>query len=158
MLGEFSPRSIKPVHVQALYDTLADRPATANRRLDDISAVFAWGANRGFCDSNPCSRIERVKSDSSYEPWPEWALENALHRGQSHISKAALVAIYTGQRRGDCLTKLCEALIRDGVWYPKQGKTGTGVPIPLHPVILAIIEEHQEWMREKIALIRACRS
>lgn len=106
-------RPDKHVHVQAFYDTLADRPATANRRLDDISAVSAWGANRGFCDAISCSRIERGKSDGSYEPWPEWALETLFTAGQPHISKAVLVAIYTGQRRGDCLTKLCEALIRD---------------------------------------------
>ena len=95
------------------------------------------------------SWIERVNSDGSYEHWPEWALETLFTEGQPHISKVALVAIYTVQRRGDSLTKLCEALIRDGVWYPKQRKTDTGVPIPLHSEVLAMVEEHQEWMRER---------
>ncbi|NRB18785.1 MAG: tyrosine-type recombinase/integrase [Rhodobacteraceae bacterium] len=149
VLGEFSPRSIQPVHIQALYDTLADRPATANRRLDDISAIFAWARLRGFCEINPCTRIERVKGKGSYEPWPEWALERLFQDGKPHMIKPALVAIYTGQRRGDCLTKFCEANIRDGVWYPRQGKTQTDVPVPLHPVVLAMIEDHQEWMREQ---------
>lgn len=146
-LGEFSPRAILPVHIQALYDKLADRPATANRRLDDMSAIFAWGRLRGFCDTNPCARIERVKGVGSYEPWPEWALEKLFKEGHPHMVKPALVAIYTGQRRGDCLTRLTESNIRDGVWYPRQGKTGTDVPVPLHPVVLALLEEHREWMR-----------
>lgn len=147
--GEFSPSDIKPVHIQALYDKLADRPATANRRLDDISSIFAWGRTRGFCDENPCSRIERVKSEGSYEPWPEWALLKLFKEGKPHIVRAAIVALYTGQRRSDCLKHFCEAKIMDGVWYPKQSKTGTGVPVPLHPVLLAMLEEHKEWMRQE---------
>ena len=80
--GKFMPRDIRPLHVQALYDKLAIRPPTANRRLDDMSALFAWGRRRGFCDLNPCERIERVKTSGGYEPWPAWALEKLLTEAQ----------------------------------------------------------------------------
>ncbi len=133
--GEFLPSLIRPVHVQAVYDSLSDRSATANRRLDDLSAVFAWGAVRGFCDVNPCRKIERVKGVGSYEPWPQWALERLFADGQPHLTRVALVAIYSGQRRGDVLDRFTASNIRNGVWYPRQGKTGTEVPVPLHPVL-----------------------
>lgn len=66
--GSFEAGAIRPIHVQALYDSLADRPATANRRLDDISAVFAWSKPRGFVDANPCSGIDRVQSEGLMSP------------------------------------------------------------------------------------------
>ncbi len=138
--GEFEASAIKPVHVQALYDSLADRPATANRRLDDISAVFGWGKPRGFVDTNPCTGIERVHSDVSYEPWPEEKLQLLIDQGKREIVKVALVAAYTGQRREDVLRKLTDKAIKDGVWYLEQGKTRTSVPVPLHPVVLAILD------------------
>jgi hypothetical protein len=146
---QFLPAHIRPLHAQALYDSLADRPATANRRADDASAFFAWGRRRGFCDINPFERIERVKSEGSYEPWPLDALEKLFKEGSSHLVRPALGAIYTGQRRGDLLKRFTLSRIRDGVWYPRQSKTGTGVPIPLHPVMLAIVDEHRAEMKRR---------
>lgn len=138
--GKFEAAAIRPIHVQALYDSLAARPATANRRLDDISAVFGWGKPRGFVDANPCSRIERVQSEGTYEPWPEEALEKLLSEGKPEIVKVALAAVYTGQRRGDVTQRLTDHSIDGGTWYLQQGKTGNAVPVPLHPVVLAILE------------------
>lgn len=138
--GPFEAAQIKPVHVQALYDSLAERPATANRRLDDISAVFGWGKPRGFVDTNPCTGIERVQSEESYEPWPDDQLKLLIDKGKPVIVKVALVAVYTGQRREDIVRKLTDSAITDGVWYLSQGKTKTAAPIPLHPVVLAILD------------------
>lgn len=147
--GRWSPSMIRPLHAQALYDSLAARPPTANRRMDDLSKLMAWGVLRGFCDANPCSRVERVKGTGSYEPWPLDALETLFRHGHAHIVRAALVALYTGQRRGDVLRKFRPNAIRDGVWHIEQGKTETPVPVPLHPVVLAIVAEHVEAMRAR---------
>ncbi|GGG77826.1 integrase [Salipiger pallidus] len=145
--GAFEADQIRPIHVQAVYDSLAERPATANRRLDDMSAVFSWGRTRGFADENPCRRIERVQSDESYEPWPDDKLETLIGKGKRHIVKVALVALYTGQRRADVIG-MSENQIRDGVWSIEQGKTGNPVTVPLHPVVLAIIEEERAARRK----------
>lgn len=150
--GQFEAPDIRPVHVQALYDSLSDRPATANRRLDDISAAFAWGRTRGFCDENPCTRIERVSSDGSYEPWPESALNVLIENGKPAIVRVALVAAYTSQRRGDVLGRLTDSRIDGGVWYLQQGKTKADVPVPLHPVVMAILDIERA-NRRKAAII-----
>ncbi|MDH2325972.1 tyrosine-type recombinase/integrase [Cereibacter sp. SYSU M97828] len=146
--GEFEAADIRPVHVQALYDSLSARPATANRRLDDISSVFGWGRTRGFADVNPCRKIERVSSDGSYEPWPEDALEKLLEHGKPEIVKVALVAIYTSQRRSDILLQLTDSVIDGGTWYLSQGKTSNDVPVPLHPVVLAILDMERAKRRK----------
>jgi integrase len=150
--GSFEAADIRPVHAQALYDSLAARPATANRRMDDISSAFSWGRTRGFSDENPCIKIERVDGEGGYEPWPADALETLIGLGKREIVKPALVALYTGQRRGDVLSKLTDSRIDGGVWYLEQGKTKADVPVPLHPIVLAIIDmEHSE--RRKAAII-----
>jgi len=146
--GEFEAGAIRPLHAQALYDSLADRPATANRRLDDISATFGWGRTRGFCDENPCARIERIDAAEPYEPWPADALDVLLTKGKREVVKVALVGAYTGQRRADCLQLLRDDLIDGATWYPKQGKTGNEVPVPLHPVVLSILEDERAARRK----------
>lgn len=146
--GNFEAAAIRPVHVQALYDSLAERPATANRRLDDISATFGWGKPRGFVDANPCSRIERVESGGAYEPWPQDALQTLIENGKQEIVKVALVATYTGQRRSDVLLRLTDSRIDGGTWYLEQGKTANPVPVPLHPVALAILETERTARRK----------
>lgn len=138
--GAFEAADIRPVHAQALYDSLASRPATANRRADDCSAVFGWGRLRGFCDDNPFRRIERVQSEESYEPWPEKELQKLISEGRPEIVKVALMAVYTGQRREDLLRKLTDDSITAGVWYVIQGKTKNLVPVPLLPVAMSIID------------------
>ncbi|MDP2050985.1 MAG: tyrosine-type recombinase/integrase [Cypionkella sp.] len=150
--GEFEASAIRPIHVQALYDSLSDRPATANRRLDDISSVFGWGRTRGFADVNPCRKIERVVSEGSYEPWPEADLATLIEKGRPEIVKVVLAAVYTSQRRGDVLLRLQDHTVDGGVWYLSQGKTGTAVPVPLHPVVLAIIDIERA-ARRKAAIV-----
>ncbi|KQI68729.1 hypothetical protein AN189_07480 [Loktanella sp. 3ANDIMAR09] len=145
--GDFEARDIRPIHVQALYDTLAARPASANRRLDDISAIFGWGIPRGFVDENPCRGVERVQSTDSYEPWPDAALTILMEQGLPHIVRPALVATYTGQRRGDVLKQFCDHQIDGATWYLKQGKTQNEVPVPLHPVVLALAESERAARR-----------
>ncbi|SDE97308.1 hypothetical protein SAMN04488105_110170 [Salipiger thiooxidans] len=82
-----------------------------------------------------------------YEPWHDGQLELLISKGKRHIVKVALVALYTGQRRADVIG-LCENQIREGVWSNEQGKTGNSVTLPLHPVVLAIIEEERTARRK----------
>lgn len=146
--GQFEACVIRTKHVQALYDSLSERPATANRTLDHISAVFGWGKPRGFVDDNPCRGVERMQGEGSYEPWPDAALTTLINAGKPHIVKVALVALYTGQRREDVIARLCDAAIVDGVWYLTQGKGKNDVPVPLHPVVLAILETERTARRK----------
>ena len=47
------------------------------------------------------------------------------------------------------LKQLCDTNIRDVIWHVHQGKTGTDVSVPVHPVVLAMVNEHHEWMRKQ---------
>lgn len=143
--GDFDARDIKPVHCQALYDKIADRPATANRLWDDVVQFFAWGVPRGFCERNPATEIERVRNEGAYEPWPSKPLAVLLHRGQWHIARVALLAVYTGQDRGDLLTQLTDAQLDGDEWTLRRAKTRRKVRddivIALHPAAMMVVEE-----------------
>lgn len=141
----FEAFEIKPLHMQALYDSMCDKPQVANRLFDEVSVVFQWGIPRGFTDINAAKAIERVTAGESYEPWPTWAIEKFISEAQWHICRAFLVALYTGQRRADVLKmRFCD--IENGVWnLRKQGKTGNDVPIPLHPIVQDIVDDEWQW-------------
>jgi integrase len=51
-----------------------------------------------------------------------------------------LAAVYTSQRRGDVPLHMNDHATERDVWYLQQGKPGTALPVPLHPVVLAIID------------------
>lgn len=142
--GQFEAFQIKPIHMQALYDQLAAKPPSANRMFDDISKIFAWGMPRGFSETNPAAAIDRIKTGDSYEPWPTWAIEKFVAKGQWHLTRAFLMALYTGQRRADVLGMTFQD-VRDGVWDNKQGKTGNDVPVGLHPIAQGIVDDEWEW-------------
>lgn len=151
--GAFDARDIRTEHCQALYDKLADKPPTANRLFDDISKIFSWGMPRGFCETNPASGVERIRNPVSYEPWPIRDLEKLLGQGREHIARVALVALYTGQDRGDVLERFTEAHISDDVWTLRRGKTKRQtrdvIRIALHPLVLSVVDQVRAERRKR---------
>jgi integrase len=151
--GEFDASAIKPMHCQAIYDADAPRPATANRNAAEASAIFAWGIPRGFLHENPWLSIERVRGGEGYEPWPMDKLVELIDGSQERIVWVALVALYTGQDRGDVIA-MSDADIDGEVWTMRRAKTrkrkgrGSEIVITLHSVVLSIIEACRELKRE----------
>lgn len=147
--ARFEAADIKPIHMQALYDSLCSKPQVANRLFDEISVIFQWGIPRGMVQSNGVRAIERTTVGESYEPWPTWAIEKFIAESHLHLCRAFLVALYTGQRWDDVL-KLKFGDIENGVWNLRhQGKTGNDVPIPLHPIVQDIVEDEWKWGKEQ---------
>ncbi len=142
--ARFETSDIKPIHMQALYDQLCDKPQVANRLFDDISATFQWAIPRGFTEINPAMAVDRIDAGESYEPWPIKAIEVFIAKAQWHLCRAFLVALYTGQRRGDILSMRFRDIEGD-VWNLKQGKSGNRVPVPLHPIVASIVADEWEW-------------
>lgn len=151
-LGEFRAKAATTQVMQALYDKLDIPVSSRNRIFDVISRTFSWGMPRGLTEANPCAGIERMKTDGHLEPWPMEDLMTLIKGGREAIVSVALMAVYTGQDRGDVLA-LCDREIDGEVWNLRRKKTRKKIiernPVTLHTVALAIIEECREKKRER---------
>lgn len=131
-------------------DILSVRDAIATTRGNGAAtgfvraagACFAWGVERGWVEHSPCHKIRRLKGGHLPE-WSEDQIAVALDRLPDYLRRAVLLALYTGQRRGD-LCAMTWAAYDGATVRLRQGKTGKALVIPLHPVLRA---EMAGWKR-----------
>ncbi|GBR43253.1 tyrosine-type recombinase/integrase [Gluconobacter roseus] len=121
-------------------DTLARDRGTgaANQFIQSTSAFLSWALDREWVEANAAARIGMLP----YKPFPAWTKEmtrEAIQNLPAHLSRVVVLALFTGQRRGDlCAMKWSD--IRGNAIHVIQQKTGTELWIPLHPVLAKAIK------------------
>lgn len=143
-MGAVPAADVKRRDILAVRDAIAATRGNgaAQAFVRSAGAAFAWGVERGWVDVSPCHKIRRLKGGHLPE-WSEEQISLALDKLPDYLRRAVLLALYTGQRRGD----LCAVTWgqHDGATVRlRQGKTGKALAIPLHPVLRA---EMAEWKR-----------
>lgn len=88
--------------VLKIRDGLIGRPARANQFTAFCSLLFAFAVDREYRDHNPASAI-RLQRKTPYKAWSDDQIEVMVTRFPPQLARAGLVALYTGQREGDCL-------------------------------------------------------
>lgn len=123
-----------------LRDKLADRPGRFNTFTSVMRLVFAWASSRGKLPYNPVADIKRVKM-GEHKRWPDSAIDRFLgNRLCTPMMRLALMlAVYTGQRQGDCLAMRWSQYDGKAITL-KQGKTGKELWIPVHSVLKAELD------------------
>ena len=115
-------------------------PRKAELRVSILSRLFNWGSKRGFRTDNPAANIEKVKRRvNSYEPWSEEEITAFYKSAPKHVCDVVTMALYTGQRQGDCL-KMTWGDISNGEIQVRQEKTGETLWIPIHPDLQAMLD------------------
>lgn len=137
--GNLEVRGIEPKHVLALRDEWADTPASANNMMRCLSSMLGWSVPRDWRSDNPCREVKPLKGGAGYAPWPWEAIEDAKANLREDLWWAVALALYTGQRQGDCLTMLWSA-IRGNRIYVKQEKTGKELMITIHRDLQAVLD------------------
>lgn len=84
---------------------------------------------------NPASKIKKLKTGPGWLPWVLPAIERAHGVLEGPTRTAFMLALYTGQRRGDVLAMRWDAIEGDAI-NVKQQKTGKALWIPLHPTLI----------------------
>jgi integrase len=143
--GDLETRGIEPKHVLALRDAWADTPATANNLMRCLSSMMSWSVPRGWRNNNPCREIKPVKGSVPYAPWPWDVIEAAevelREKQRADLWWVVAVALYTGQRLGDCLAMRWSAISADGLSITVlQEKTRKELTIALHRDLRAVLE------------------
>jgi integrase len=142
--GDLEVRGLAPKHVLALRDEFAATPATANNMLRCLSSMLGWSVPRDWREDNPCREVRPLKAGEGYAAWPwdviEAAEQELKTKGRQDLWWAIALALYTGQRLGDCLSMQWSAIGANNILYVKQQKTGKVLLIPLHRELQAVLE------------------
>ncbi len=138
--SELKVTGLKSRHVLQMRDGLKHTPTKANHVIGVLSAVIAWGIPRDYAEINPCRDVPKFKKGEGYSPWSWEAIDHFRQNATSAMWHAAALALYTGQRQGDCL-EMKWSDIRDGVIAVTQGKTGKEVWVPLHKDLQKVLDQ-----------------
>jgi integrase len=149
--------SIKRRNILAVRDGLAQQfPQSANQFVIVLSSVFRFAVDREYREFNPCSRIPRIKG-GEWQPWSDEQIAFALARKPATppegeparkylpepYRRAVVLALYTGQREGDCCAMRWDDYDGEGVAVVQE-KTGTPLWVPCHR---ALRNELDQWDR-----------
>lgn len=110
-----------------------DKPAAANAFVRAVSALFAWGMDNRSIKLNPTLRIKPLPG-GHLPAWTPDITARALDELPEHLKRLVLLALFTGQRRAD-LCRLAWSNYDGQRIRLTQGKTGTPLVIPVHPVL-----------------------
>ncbi len=121
-------------------DIIAIRNAIANARgngaanafIRAASVLFAWAVDHEWIPHSPVNKIKPLPS-GSLPAWTADQAEIALSSLPEHLRRAAVLGLYTGQRRGDLCAVMWEAYDGQTIRFIQE-KTGT-------KVVLRVVEE-----------------
>lgn len=117
--------------ILTLRDAIAlDRPQAANQLVWVMGILMGFAIDREWRETNPCHRIGRIKG-GHHKRWPDEAIRHAQATFSEPFRRAVMLALYTGQREGDCVAMRWDQYDGSAIAVT-QIKTGTMVWIPAH--------------------------
>lgn len=152
-----SVAGLKRRDLLTLRDAIAEGigPGAANGFAAAMAALLSWARDRGWIDASPADRIKAIPG-GHFPTWSEEALAAALVAVSEPIRRALVLAVHTGQRRGDlCLARWSD--FKGGVWRVRQEKSQgeTALVIPLHPDLAGEIEAWRQGATAVTVLTQA---
>jgi integrase len=110
------------------------------------SALFGWAVENGWLKMSPTLRMKRLKG-GHLPAWTPAEAEQAMRQLPEHLRRPVVLALYSGQRRGD-LCRLPWSAYDGRSLRLRQSKTGAALVIPVHPALKA---ELDAWRAEAAA-------
>lgn len=139
--GSLSVRGLKPKHVGAMLDKLADKPGAQYGLRRVLRLILSLAVERGWIATHPMANMRRArKTGDGFRAWTDAdivAFEARWPSGSRERLAMALL-LYTGQRRSDVVT-MGRQHVKDGKIRVVQQKTGTELWIALHSRLKAEI-------------------
>lgn len=136
--GHRSVKGLRPAHLYAIRDGLADTPGVARNYLSVFRLLLAFACERDWRADNPAAGIPALPI-GEHEPWPADLLERAIEAAPKMLRLAIVGQLCSGQRIGDGI-RIQHQWIRNGICELTQEKTGAQVAFPVHPLWQAEID------------------
>lgn len=151
--------AIKRRHIEAYLTELRQThsPASVNRHLTLLSAMFRRAIAFDYLERNPCAGIARLQEagprQQSLTPEQAGCLLDALEHDRNPVAAAALaLMLYTGTRKNECLRARWEHVdLARRVWLLPRTKSGKAQHVQLSEAAVAILEtlpsrQHGGWL------------
>lgn len=139
-IGHYKAVDLARREVRSLRDAIAatGKPQAANAFVRAVSVLFQWGIKADWVEHNPATGIQAIPG-GHFPAWTPDITAQALDVLPEHLRRLVLLALYTGQRRAD-LCRLAWSNYDGARIRLTQGKTGTPLVIPVHPVLKAAMD------------------
>lgn len=145
-VAEAAPRSVTRRQILDARDAIAETrgrgAAAAFGRV--TGALFAWALDRGWVDVNPAARLRSLPG-GHLPAWSEPQIAIALAGLPEELRRVVVLAVHTGQRRGD-LIRLTWSAYDGTALRLRQQKTGRALVVPAHADLRA---ELDRWKAER---------
>lgn len=142
--GDKGARTVKAVHLDAIFAAMADRPAAAMDLRKRLRLVFRHAIKLGWRDDNPVDATDTFTL-GKHHTWTEDEIA-AFHAAWPHgtTQRAAFdLLLFTGQRSGDVRQMTWADLAGGRVRVVAQDKTGQAVSVRQHSELSATLAKHQ---------------
>jgi integrase len=141
-LGPFAATDLKPRHVVKMRDKLQDKPREANYRKAVLRILCKRAIRDGYRRDDPTAAVPNLKEGPGYQAWPDDVFNKAVQASDKPLADYFRLLRWTGQRPQDVIAMTWQAVDRQsGHIEVRQQKTGQYVWIPLHPGLLAILDD-----------------
>jgi integrase len=149
-LGHLQVKNIKRRDLLRLRDAIATARGNgaANGFIRSISVLFGWALDREWIETNPAYRLKKLAA-GHLPAWTPEQVATALRLLPPHLCRAVLLALYTGQRRGD-LCRLAWTAYDGQTIRLVQQKTGAPLILPVHHELK---RELDTWSREAVTIL-----
>lgn len=123
-----------------LKDELYNTPGVCKAVISVLNNILAFGYDRGHVKYNHAAGIKRMPKQKPYKKWSDDEVERFLLNSPTHLKRAVMLALYTGQRRVD-LVRLRWDQYDGNYIHLVQAKTGKELVIPVHPELKAELDQ-----------------
>ena len=127
-------------HALAIRDAMRATPGNAKVTMKVLSMLLNFAVEREYLEVNPVKAVKSLPI-GEHRRWPDEAIDFACRVLPENLRRAVVLALYTGQRRGDCAAMLWSHYDGAGIEVT-QIKTGARLWVACHR---ALREELAAW-------------
>jgi integrase len=125
-------------------------PGKCKVALSTFNVVMRYAYNQGWIVANPAGNLSGLPKSTPHKKWTDAEIERFLSTASEPLRMAVLLALYTGQRRGD-LVRMRWADYDGETIHVVQQKTHKELDIAVHPTLRAALDR---WGRVGPYLLR----
>ncbi|HEY0183157.1 MAG TPA: tyrosine-type recombinase/integrase [Rhodopila sp.] len=139
-IGQVDPATIRRRDILTLRDSIASARGTgaATGFVRAASTLFRWAVDREWVEHSPVTKI-RPLDGGHLTAWTPQQAATAISELPPHLRRVVILALYTGQRRGD-LCSLGWSSYDGSRIRLVQEKTRTPLVLPVHPALKAELD------------------